>query len=535
MILEMTATECNVKDVSRKIEMNERVPSAKIRQPLSRLPRGEDTMRFDLLAALAALAIASAASAAPVLAPPAELGPDVKPFVHVPAGRIAMTHLRIIDGTGAAPVEDATLLIDGAKFGAMLPPGSAVPAGYRTFDGTGETALPGIVGMHNHLFYLQRPNIDAAGHSEQPIIVPQMTFSAPRLYLANGVTTMRTTGSVETYTDLALKREIDAGHLVGPHLDVTGPYLEGPGAFFIQNHQITSPADARREVAFWADQGVNSFKAYMNITRAELGAAIKEAHRRGLKVTGHLCSVTYPEAVALGIDNLEHAFFVNTQLDPGKQPDKCSEGTGTPTLLKMKPGSPEASALIKLLVDHHVAVTSTLPVFEQDVPLHAPLQPRQMEVMTPQAREAYLFSRNRRASRTDQAAKDDVAAYYNDLGLERQFVAAGGLLLAGPDPTGNGGVIPGFGDQREIELLVEAGFTPVEAVKIATLNGATYLGLADRIGSIAPGKNADLFIVKGNPAANINDVENVIVVFKDGVGYDSAKLLQSVKGRFGQY
>jgi hypothetical protein len=249
-----------------------------------------------------------------------------------------------------------------------------------------------------------------------------------------------------------------------------------------------------------------------------------------------LCSVTYPEAVALGIDNLEHGFFVNTQLDPGKQPDKCSDGTGTPTLLKMTAGSPEANALIRLLVDHHVAITSTLPVFEQSVPLHAPLQARQMDVLTPQAKESYLYLRNLTASRAGTKRADDfIQAYKNDLGLERQFVAAGGLLLSGPDPTGNGGVIPGFGDQREVELLVEAGFTPVEAVKIATLNGATYLGLADRIGSIAAGKSADLFIVSGNPAANITDIENVIVVFKDGVGYDSARLLRSVKGRFGQY
>jgi imidazolonepropionase-like amidohydrolase len=493
-------------------------------------------MRLRLLAAAAAFAMASNGAAAPVLAPPAPLGPDVQPFVHVPAGQIAIQHLRIIDGTGAAPVEDATLLIDGAKIGAILPSGSAIPAGYRTLDGTGETAMPGLVGMHNHLYYLQRPNLDAAGHFEQPIIIPQMTFSAPRLYLANGVTTMRTTGSVEPYTDLSLKREIDAGHLVGPHLDVTSPYLEGPGAFFIQNHQITSPADARKEVAFWADMGVNDFKAYMHLTRAELGAAIDEAHKHHLKLTGHLCSVTYPEAVALGIDNLEHGFFVNTQLDPGKMPDECSDGTGTPTLLKMTPGSPEANALIKLLVDHHVAITSTLPVFAQSVPSHEPLQARQMDVLSPEAKEAYLYSRNLVASRAGtERAKEFTQAYKNDLGLERQFVAAGGLLMAGPDPTGNGGVIPGFGDQRELELLVEAGFSPVEAIRIGTLNGATYLGLADRIGSIAAGKDADLFIVKGNPAANINDVENIIVVFKDGVGYDSAKLLRSVRGRFGEY
>lgn len=492
-------------------------------------------MKFYLITAAASI-IGSAVAAAPVLAPPPQLGPDVSAFVKVPAGQVAITHLHIIDGTGAPPMDDQTLLIDGAKIAAIQPASAPVPAGYRMIDGSGETAMPGIVGMHNHLFYLQRPNIDASGHFEQPIIVPQMTFSAPRLYLANGVTTMRTTGSVEPYTDLSLKREIDAGHLVGPHLDVTGPYLEGTGAFFIQNHQLTSAEDARQTVAYWAEQGVNSFKAYMNITRAELKAAIDEAHRHHLKLTGHLCSVTYPEAVELGIDNLEHGFFVNTQLDPGKQPDKCPDTAGNPTIATMTPGSPAANALIKLLVDHHVAITSTLPVFEQSVPLHAPLQARQMAVLTPQAKESYLYLRNLTASRAGTArGQAETTAYRNDLGLERQFVAAGGLLIAGPDPTGNGGVIPGFGDEREMELLVEAGFSPVEAIKIATLNGATFLGLQDRIGSIVAGKNADLLIVKGNPAENIDNVENVTIVFKDGVGYDSAKLLDSVKGRYGQY
>jgi len=386
------------------------------------------------------------------------------------------------------------------------------------------------------MFYIARPNIDASGHSEAPLVVPQMTFSAPRLYLANGVTTMRTTGSVEPYADLNVKAEIDAGRMIGPHMDVTGPYLEGPDSPFIQMHQLRDAEDARRTVAFWADQGVTSFKAYMNITRAELKAAIDEAHKRHLKITGHLCSVTYPEAAALGIDDLEHGFFVNTQLDPGKRPDKCSNAGGTPTLLAMTPGSPEANALIKLLVDHRVAVTSTLPVFEQGVALHAPLNPKAMAVLTPEARESYLYLRNLTASRGSTPRGQAFAqAYKNDLGLERQFAAAGGLLLAGPDPTGNGGVIPGFGDQRELELLVEAGFTPLEAIRIGTMNGATYLGLADRIGSIAAGKNADLFIVNGNPAAKIGDVENVVLVFKDGVGFESRKLLDSVKGRYGQY
>jgi imidazolonepropionase-like amidohydrolase len=494
-------------------------------------------MKSAFVVAAAAIACAAGAAAAPVLAPPAPLSEDVQALVKVPAGKIAITHVRVIDGTGAAPAEDRTVLIDGSAIAAVQDSGAAIPAGYRTIDATGETLIPGIVGMHNHMFYIARPNLTADGHADEPLVVPQMTFSAPRLYLAAGVTTMRTTGSVEPYADLNVKQQIDAGQMPGPHMNVTGPYLEGPNSPFIQMHQLRDASDARETVAFWAEQGVNSYKAYMNITRAELGAAIKEAHRRGLKITGHLCSVTYPEAAALGIDDLEHGFFVNTQLDPGKTPDVCPGSGGTPTLLAMKPGSPQANSLIKLLVDKHVAVTSTLPVFEQSLALHAPLNPRAMAVLTPQAREDYLYLRNLAASRGNTPRGQAFAeAYRNDVGLEHQFAAAGGLLLAGPDPTGNGGVIPGFGDQREIELLVQdAGFTPVEAIRIATLNGAIFMGLQDRIGSIAAGKTADLVLIKGNPAANIADVEKVDTVFKDGVGYDSEKLLESVRGRYGRY
>jgi hypothetical protein len=489
-----------------------------------------------ILGSAAALVTLAGAGAAPqILAPPARPDASVRPYVKVDAAAVVLRHVRVIDGTGAPAQADRTVILQGARIASVGGPDLPIPAGAEVLDMTGRTVLPGLVGMHDHMYYIARPNMDAAGHSEPPLMVPQMTFSSPRLYLAAGVTTMRTTGSVEPYVDLNVKTLIDAGGLVGPHMDVTGPYLEGAGSPFIQMHPLKDAEDARRTVAYWADMGATSFKAYMNITRAELGAAIAEAHRRGLKLTGHLCSVTYPEAVALGIDDLEHGFFVNTQLDPGKQPDVCSQGTGTPTLLKMTADSPEADALIKLMVDHHVALTSTLPVFEQSVPGHAPLNPRAMAVLTPEAREAYLYARNLRNTPPRERFADATRAYQNDLALERKFVAAGGLLLAGPDPTGNGGVIPGFGDQREVELLVEAGFTPTEAIRIATLNGATYLGLADRIGTIAPGKDADLMIVKGDPSKTIADIENVEIVFKDGVGYDSAKLLESVKGRYGQY
>jgi len=469
------------------------------------------------------------------LAAQTKLSPTVEKFVRVNTPRVIITHVRVIDGTGRPAIDDQNIVIENGKITAIQA-GADAPAatGATVLDLRGYSVMPGVVGMHNHLFYIAAPNQNPANRGEPPLLVPQMTFSAPRLYLAGGVTTMRTTGSVETYTDLNLKREIDAGALPGPHMDVTGPYLEGADSFFIQMHHLSGPDEARQIVAYWADRGVTSFKAYMNITRDELKAAIDEAHKRGIKVTGHLCSVTYKEAAELGIDDLEHGFFVNTQLDPDKKPDKCSESTGDYTLEHMTADSPEAKDLIDTLIKHHVAITSTLPVFESGaLPGRPPLQQRVLDVMSPQAREAYLYARNRAAAAKSKV--DWVALYKHDVELEHAFVVAGGVLLAGPDPTGNGGVVPGFGDQREIELLVEAGFSPVEAIKIATLNGATYLGRQDHIGSVTAGKNADLVVIKGDPSKNIADIENVEIVFKDGIGYDSQKLIDSVKGRYGEY
>ncbi len=466
-----------------------------------------------------------------------ELSKAVQELVRVNAGKVVLTHVRVIDGTGAPAVEDQNVVIENGKITAIHQ-GADLTADNNNavLDLHGYTVIPGIVGMHDHLFYIVRPNLDSRRHFDDPLLVTQMTFSAPRLYLAAGVTTMRTTGSVETYADLNLKRDIDAGKLPGPHLDVTGPYLEGAESYFLQMPHLTSPDDARQTVEYWADRGVTSFKAYMNITRAELKAAIDAAHKRGLKVTGHLCSVTYKEAAELGIDDLEHGFFVNTQLDSNKKPDVCSQSEGDETLARMAPDTPEAKDLINTLVTHHVAITSTLPVFEGDLGGgRPPLRQQALDAMSPEAREDFFLLRQQRPASAPPPKIDPNLLWKHDLEMERTFVAAGGLLLAGPDPTGRGDVLPGFGDQREIELLVEAGFSPVEAIKIATLNGAVYMGKDKQIGSIAAGKNADLVVIRGDPSKQISDVENVEIVFKDGVGYDSRKLLDSVRERYGQY
>jgi imidazolonepropionase-like amidohydrolase len=466
--------------------------------------------------------------------------PTVEQYLKIKTDRVVLRNVRVIDGTGAPALAAQDVFIANGKITNIAPAKSIDCNDCGTqIDLTGRTIFPGIVGMHDHLYYIARPDADSDRRDAQPpLMVPQMAFSSPRMYLAAGVTTIRTTGSVEPYTDLNLRRALDAEQLPGPHMDVTGPYLEGTGSPFIQMHNLTGPEDAKATVDFWAAQGVTSFKAYMYITRAELKAAIDEAHAKGLKLTGHLCSVTYPEAAELGIDDLEHGFYVNTQLDPGKQPDVCPNTTGGPTLAAMDPDGPEAKALIALLIQHHVAVTSTLPVFETENGAPPPLQQRVFDAMSPPTREAYLYTRTTEAMR---AAKDPASAartaknFAHAQQLERRFYAAGGLLIAGLDPTGDGHTLPGYGDQREIELLVQSGFTPLEAIKIATLNGATYLNQQAKIGSIAVGKNADLVVVKGDPSQHIEDIENVEIVFKDGLGFDSAKLFDSIKGRYGQY
>ncbi|HEX7839930.1 MAG TPA: amidohydrolase family protein, partial [Kofleriaceae bacterium] len=487
--------------------------------------------------------VTPAAAPAPAPATPAApAGPAGRPvpktvqdYIRVSTPRVVLAHVRVIDGAGHAPLEDRNVVVERGKITAISAGADVAPSdGATVLDLHDASVMPGLVGMHDHLFYIALPNFDENWNWESPIVVPEMMFTATRLYLAAGVTTARTTGSVEPYADLNIKQEIDDGKLIGPHLDVTGPYLEGANSVFLQMHHLKDADEARQMVNYWADRGVTSFKAYMNITRAELKAAIEAAHKRGIKITGHLCSVTYAEAADLGIDNLEHGFYVNTQLDPDKQPDVCPRSGGRPTLLKMAPDSPEATQLFAKLVKRHVALTSTLPVFESGVPGRPPLRQQLLDTMTPEARQAYLYARNRPAS-LPSSPFDGAEMLRRDMALERAFVAAGGLLLAGPDPTGNGGVLPGFGDQRELELLVEAGFSPVEAIQIGTLNGAIYLGRQDHIGSVAVGKNADLVVVKGNPAARISDIENVQIVFKDGVGYDSGKLLESVKARYGQY
>jgi len=493
----------------------------------------------------------AAALAAALIATPAtgqQQPPITQTFVSVSAPVVVLRKVRVIDGTGAPALENQAIIIAEGKIRSIGPDSSVqIPAGAQAIDLSGRTVLPGLVGMHDHMFY-PAPYGEGGRIAGAPGSYNEMDVSFPRLYLGAGVTTIRTTGTLEPYTDLQMKQAIDSGRIPGPDMYVTGPYLEGAGnTSMLQMHWLSGPEDATRTVNYWLDEGVHDFKAYMHITRAELAAAVKAAHARGAKVTGHLCSIGFTEAANIGIDDLEHGLTVDTEFDPGKEPDVCPGGMSAPTgpvVAAIDLASAPVQNMIHTLVAKHVAITSTLPVFEPN----RSMAQRILDALSLQARYDFVAantgrgrSGNTPAGNNPEAGRgggagrgaQSLAIFKKEQAFEHMFVKAGGTLLAGLDPTGYGGVLAGFGDQREVELLVDAGFTPLEAIHIATENGADFLGAGDKIGTLKAGKQADLIVVRGRPDQQIPDIENVETVFKHGVGYDSAKLIESVKGQVG--
>jgi len=467
--------------------------------------------------AASAAACALAASAV-VAAQRPTLSNPVKNFVKVDAPVVALTNVRVIDGTGAPARERQTIVIRDANIAEI---GDAArvkaPDGATVIDLTGKSVIPGLVMVHEHTYYPTGPNVYG-----------QLGVSFVRLYLAGGVTTMRTAGNTNGLMDINLKQQIDAGQQAGPAMDATAPYLNGPNNQ-LQMHALNDADDARRQVAYWADMGATSFKAYMQITRAELGAAIEDAHKRGLKVTGHLCSVTLAEAADLGIDNLEHGFMAATDFVIDKQPDVCpGQAAGQRTIAELDENGAPFKALVQKLVDKHVALTSTMTVFETFTP-GRPMPPG-IDVLLPELKAQFEQS-HARVEQNQQSLYKTLLP--KGMALERAFAKAGGTLLAGTDPTGSGGVIPGYSNQRQVELLVEEGFTPLEAISISTLNGAKYLGREARVGTIAAGKQADLVVVNGDPSTTIADIRKVETVFRMGIGFDPAKLIASVSGKVG--
>jgi imidazolonepropionase-like amidohydrolase len=441
----------------------------------------------------------------------------VAPFVSVNAPVVALTHVRLVDGTGAPARADQTVILNGGQIQAVGPSATvAIPGGAQVLDLSNHTLLPGLVGLHEHTYF---------GGVRQ---ITEMSVSGPLLYLAYGVTTAMTAGSQLPYQELNLKLAVDAGAMPGPRLYITGPYLNGGPPRNAMSRNVSTPEDVRRVIAYWASEGATWFKFLGSVTRDVLRAGVEEAHARGLRVTGHLCSITFSEAAALGVDALQHGFITNSDYVTGKRPDVCP-----PENMRIQAdvdvNSPAVQASIRSIVASKAAVVSTLGVYETFVPDRARLDPRALEMLDPETRREVETTH---AGLAQGGLVVPPRLLQKMMAWERAFVAAGGLLGAGCDPWGTG-FLPGIGNLRNYELLVEAGFAPEQAIQIMTLNGARILGEDRRLGSIAPGKIADVIVIRGDPLGAPADIYNVVTVFKDGIGYDSEHLRRAAKGRVG--
>ena len=465
-------------------------------------------------------------------------GPEVRPFVAVDAPAFVLLHVRLIDGTGAAAREDQAVVVASGRVQAVGAASSVkVPEGAKVLDLPGRTVLPGLVGMHDHLYYsasLFQQRRAEGGWPEPGVFLEEIAVTGPSLYLAGGVTTLRTTGSIEPAVDLKVKRRIDAGLQPGPRIHPTGPYLEGKGGFFAQMHEIGSPEEARQMVAFWARAGMDSFKAYMHLPRAELAASIAEAHRLKLKVTGHLCAVTWPEAIDAGIDNLEHGpVLADSELVADKKPDVCPDW------------------------DAQLAAWMKTEIGEPQGPGADPLAggaPRRGHLHPAGLRE----QRARSSSDPGPGPGSHVTHRSRELphspcpgeqcgqhgGRPRGCAPQGDGLRAGLRARGR--AAPGWlgphRERRRAPRIREPARDRAPGRGGLQLGGGSlhrdeerrrYLGEEAEIGTIAAGKRADLVLVKGDPSKTIADIEKVELVFKGGVGFDPKKLIESVRGRVG--
>lgn len=465
-------------------------------------------------AALAATLAASLARAQP--APT-----DTERFTRFHAPVTLLHNAQLFDGSGSPPREHMSVLVRDGRIAAVAPDAELkAPAGALVQDLAGGALMPGFVLLHEHLFYpTERGSYGA------------FFQSFPLLYLAGGVTTMRTAGSMSPYADLNTWKDIKAGTAPGPDLDVTAPFLNGIQAFVAQVPRLVNAEDAVRQVGYWADVGATSYKGYMHLTREQLNAIVKAAHDRQAKVTAHLCAVTYAEATAMGIDNLEHGFFAASDFVDAKQPDACPAGDAVPRSLDaLALDDPRMAALQRQMIDQRVALTSTLTIFET-FSHGRPMAPAgALDLLMPQLREQYV-ARYTAIQRGGPNAYGRV--FPKAMAWEKRFVEAGGLLVAGTDPTGYGGVIPGYSSLRQFELLREAGFDAATTVKVMTANGAAYLGRTAEVGRIAPGLRADLIAFAAPLDATKPVLPDVAWTMKAGRAWDRAKILNAWKGQVG--
>lgn len=441
-------------------------------------------------------------------------------FVVHEAQKFALKNVTMIDGTGSPARSNQTILVNGDRIEGVINAGEVLPDSYLEIDLSGHTVVPGFVMLHEHLFY----PTGLGNYSD-------MVYSFPRLYLAGGATTIRTAGTMAPYADLNISNAIKDKKIIGPDINVTAPYLNGPGLPIMKVRALMGADDAENQVKYWLSEGVESYKLYMHIRQNEMQRIIQLAHENQQKVTGHLCSVTFREAADLGIDNLEHGFVAATDFVKSKQKNECPSRKDTMESLLNEPLESKAvEKLIAHLVKNNVTITSTLTIYETFAKGRPLAWQEALRVMNQDVKQQYLdrWSKIQDGDNTDWAE-----LLKREMHWEKKFVEAGGHLVVGTDPTGYGGVVAGWSNLRAIELLVEAGFELAEAIKIASLNGAIFLDKVNDIGTIKPGKLANLAIFEGDLSQDLKYLKSIKWAIKQGTIYDSRAIFAAMEGKVG--
>ena len=438
-----------------------------------------------------------------------KLSDYTKSFVSIDTSKIALLDAKVYNGKGNPVKASQSILIEN---GTIIRIGNTdkiqIEDDFYRIDLEGKTVIPGIVGMHNHM----------------RVPSSAMLSTSPKLYLAAGVTTIETCGTGNPYEELAIAKSIVGGEQPGPEIINSGPYFtgsEGKTNFV----RFTNEKAIRDTIQYWANKGVKWLKVYRNTRPSDLKVIVDEAHKNNLKVTGHLCATTYSEAAEIGIDAIEHGFLHNYDHATDRETGICSGNTDFRTSLAID--SKEVKRVQQKLIENGVALGSTLAIFEAQANVEA--DTRDLEVMAPLHREAYG---QRRLCKQEQGEDWYFKKVWltKEIAYELQFFRRGGLLVAGLDPGLHN--MPGFGDQKNYELFIEAGFKPEEAIQVMTSNGAKLLERTD-IGTIEKGKIANLVILDGDLENNPEIIRKVETVFKEGVGYDPHKLIKSVQGNVG--
>jgi imidazolonepropionase-like amidohydrolase len=430
---------------------------------------------------------------------------------------IALVGGAVIDGTGAARVENTTVLIEGDRITAVGRD-LAIPAGAKVVDVSGKTLVPGLFDMHGHYY----------GNVGGKIV--DLFEPYARLYLAGGVTTTFSPGDFNPAGMVAFAARVRRGENAGPRILTAGPYIDlAPSAIgWIEGVKDADAAVAK--LAEWRNR-IDGVKVYTSITEAQLAAVIDAAHTAKLRVTGHLRSVTAARAIALGIDRLEHGIFAMSEF---------AEGGSDPydldyyqKLAALDLDAPNVRKLIDAIAGKRVVLDPTIVILQTGLAPFEPVTQDFDKYIAPAVLARYQRVEQMTARMTKRHGDASNKAIEGAIGKAKEFAVCvhrgGGVVVAGTDPV-DVRVLPGWGLHRELRNFVEGGMRPLEALRCASYNAAHALGLADRLGTLEPGKHADIVVVDGDPSVDITALAQTTAVYRDGVAYDPRELRKGAEG-----